>query len=129
MTPSTAGRGGAAARDRAFAVTLEEIEPGCVAVTVAGELDLATVPAFRARLTEAAHARPEGLVVDLLGITFVDSVSIAAIVNMRKRLPETRIAVAVEPGSFATMIFGVAGLDAIVDVFHSRHEAVAHARS
>ena len=120
---------GTEARERAFSATLEDLGSGRLAITVTGELDLATVPLLRERLTEAANARPEGLVIDLLGVTFIDSVSIASIVSTRRRLPDTRIAVTVEPDSFATLIFEVAGLDVIVDVFPSRHEAVAHARS
>jgi anti-sigma B factor antagonist len=128
MTPSSAGRGATEARERTFAATLENLGAGRVAVTVTGELDLATVPVLRKRLAEAANARPEGLVVDLLGVSFIDSISIAAIVNTSRALPDARVAVAVEADSFPMLIFDVAGLDAVVDVFHSRHEAVAHAR-
>lgn len=44
---------------------------GCAVVGAAGEIDLATAPAFCAALLAGAHQSPR-LVVDLSGVTFLD---------------------------------------------------------
>ena len=122
-TPATASRA------REFSATTEDLGDRRFAITVTGELDLATLPRLREQLEGAVEARAAGLAIDLMGITFIDSVAIAAIVNLHRRLPGAPISVAIERESFAQLIFDVAGLDSIVNLVHTRHEAVAHARS
>lgn len=50
-----------------------------------GELDLGTVPPFRAILSEA-QADGEALVVDTTGVTFIDSTGLATLVAARQRM-------------------------------------------
>jgi anti-sigma B factor antagonist len=59
-------------------------EPGYVLVTVKGEVDIATVAKLRERLFEfAASGQP--LIVDLDGVSFIDSAGLAALVGAAKR--------------------------------------------
>lgn len=56
---------------------------GPASVVVTGELDLATVPALRARLDAALALRPAGVHVDLAGCTFVDCSAVDLLLSVR----------------------------------------------
>jgi anti-sigma B factor antagonist len=95
-------------------------------VTVHGELDMLTVPQLREALTEELDAGAKRLVLDLTHVSFIDSVSLAAIVNTRRRMGDDgRLAVVIEEGSYAMLIFEIGGLDSVVELFHARTGAVA----
>lgn len=51
----------------------------CTVVVVAGEVDLASAGELRSALATAAEGRPEQILVDLSGVTFVDSSGLGAI--------------------------------------------------
>jgi anti-sigma B factor antagonist len=65
-----------------FAVTSRPVSPGVVLVEVCGELDLATAPEARAYLDTCLHARPEHLVLDLSGVTFMASHGVNLLVGV-----------------------------------------------
>ena len=95
-------------------------------IAVSGELDVATVPRLRAALTEAAEHGSSRLVVDLSEVSFVDSVSVGAILHAQKRLGlEGRMAVVLAQNSYARVIFDVVGADAVLDVVQTRAQALA----
>ena len=109
-----------------FGVTREPIGPGGVLVTVRGELDMLTVPELRSVLDAVIDGGPRRVVLDLTEVSFIDSVSLAAIVNARRRLGAGgRLGVVIEEGSYAMLIFEIGGLDSIVELFHTRVRAVA----
>ena len=59
-------------------------DPGTL--TVAGELDIATAPALREALLNALRDEgPAGLVVDVSGVTFVDSTGLAVLLMGSRR--------------------------------------------
>lgn len=109
-----------------FSVTTEPMGLKGAVVVVAGELDLLTVPALREELSAVVEGGIRRIVLDLTGVSFIDSVSLAAIVTTRRRLGEDgRIGVVVEEGSYAMLIFEVGGLDSVVELFPTRERAVA----
>jgi anti-sigma B factor antagonist len=55
-------------------------------VTIAGELDVATAPAVRDELERVSSEGATDVVVDLLGVSFVDSVALGILVDGSKRL-------------------------------------------
>jgi anti-sigma B factor antagonist len=72
-------RGAGRAMDQALTIRVRR-EPGYVLVTVAGEIDFATVPGLRARLCAlAADGRP--LVADLDQVSFIDAAGLGALVG------------------------------------------------
>ena len=103
----------------------ETFDPSGLVVTVSGELDVATAPAFRAHLEAAIEAGTDRLVIDLTAITFLDSVALAAIVHSKQRLPAGgRMALAVDPSSYVMLVFQGTGLTQVLDLVETRAQAV-----
>ena len=113
---------------RGIELTEETFGPSGLALTVSGELDIATAPALRDRLETALKEGKHRLVIDLRAIDFLDSVALATIVHARKELPEDgKLALVVEPGSYVMLIFESSGLDKMLDLVDTREQAIAHA--
>ena len=109
-----------------FAVGTEPMGDAGAIVAVCGELDMLTVPRLREELTAVIDGGVRRIVLDLSQVSFIDSVSLAAIVTARRRLGDDgRIGVVLEEGSYAMLIFEIGGLDSIVELFHSRERAVS----
>ena len=95
-------------------------------VSIAGELDIATVP----RLIDALAAEPAAtagaLVVDLAGVTFMDSTGLGELVKLEHALAARagRLAIACPEGP-ARLLLDVTGLTEQLAVFATRAEAEA----
>jgi anti-sigma B factor antagonist len=114
------------ATDSALLLIEEPLEPSGIVLTASGELDIATAPLLRAPLNAAIDAGVRRIIVDLLGLTFLDSVALAALLQIRRRLGhDGRMAVVVAPDSYVRLIFEVAGMPQCVDVVETREQAVA----
>ena len=70
-----------------------------VTVTVAGELDVSTVPAFNKELSELRQNSATTLVLDLSGTTFMDSTGLSAVLvaEMHARMRGQRFKVVAGP--------------------------------
>ncbi len=104
------------------------VEPGdeVTVITVSGELDLATVPAMRGALLGAVDRRARRLVLDLSGVTFIDSVGVGAVLHAKRRLGSAgAVAVVLAPDSYARVIFDVVGADRVVAVSADLPGAIA----
>jgi anti-anti-sigma factor len=56
-----------------------------VAVTVAGELDIATTPDLKSYLHKILLADPGQVVIDLRGVSFIDAAGLGALVTLKER--------------------------------------------
>ncbi len=93
-------------------------------VRLAGELDLHNVAAIRAALTEAATDEKPRVVVDLTLVEFMDSTTLGALVEARKRLSDGTLLLAA-PGLQPRRALTHAGLDRHFTVAESVDEALA----
>ena len=110
----------------AFELVEEPLANGLV-LTVTGELDMATAPDLRARLTGAIEAGATALVVDLRGVKFMDSLGLVAILHARRKLGGAgRLAIVLARDSYPQLVLETAGLPRSLALFESRSEAVAH---
>lgn len=112
-----------------FGVEEQGLEGGVVLLAVAGELDLSTVPALRTALNGALDRGLSRLVIDLARVSFIDSVSVAALVNTQRRLGDGRFALVVPEDSYGMLIFQAGGIETVLPIFETREEAVAHVRA
>ena len=105
----------------------EEPLPGGLALTVSGELDMATAPELRERLGAALDAGVTRIVVDLREVTFVDSVGLAAVLHARSRLlADGRLALVVVPDSYAQLVLEIAGMPRALAIFEDPDAAIEH---
>ncbi len=111
-----------------FAVTQEPLPSG-LAFSVSGELDLATAPDLRERLGAALDSGMTRIVVDLREVTFMDSIGLAAVLHVRKRLlADGRLALVVAPDSYAQLVLEIAGMPRALAIFADREAAIEHVR-
>lgn len=102
-----------------------ETEPWGRVICARGELDIAAVPELRAHLGEAVAAGARRLLLDFDAVTFIDSISLAAIVGAERRMgSEGRLAIATGH-PYVLLILEAGGLDGVVEVFATRDEAEA----
>jgi anti-sigma B factor antagonist len=109
-----------------FSVTDEQIDATTHVVAVRGEVDIFTAPEFKARIHEAIEAGRDLVIVDLSGATFIDSSSLGVLIAAHRRLVQRdgRLVIACDvPAVLNT--FKITGLDAVLEVFTSRDEALA----
>ena len=92
-------------------------------LSLAGELDLANVPALREALRSAVERSPKRLVVDLTDVTFVDSTVLGALVEARSKLGGDAFALAA-PGLEVRRALEISGLDRHFSVHDSVSEAL-----
>jgi anti-sigma B factor antagonist len=98
-------------------------------VVLHGEIDAFTAPTLRDDLHRLAEEMgATNVVVDLAAVTFLDSSALGAFVGLFRRLRERdgslRI---VEPGTTASRIFALTGLDAVFDLYPDREAALSAA--
>ena len=98
-------------------------------VTLRGEIDAFTAPSLRDDLRQLVEETGAlVIVVDLGAVTFLDSSALGALVGVFRRLRERngqlRI---VQPRTAAARIFELTGLDAVLDLYPDREDALSAA--
>ncbi len=83
---------------------------GSLVISVSGELDLATAPELEEVIAGAIQPDEGHMVVDLLGVTFMDSSGIRALVQAKDSRPGTEVTLVVG-GGIVHKLIDVTGLD------------------
>jgi anti-sigma B factor antagonist len=102
--------------------------PGALIVAT-GELDVQSVPELRARIAEAIDSGKTRIVVDLAQVSFIDSLSLSALVGARRKLGDSGRLAIVAVHEYVLLILQATGLEQVLDVFGTREEAVAFVTS
>ena len=107
-----------------FRATVAEVGGRVALVSLSGELDLYAETELRAALASASTLNVTTVVVDTSGVSFMDSTVCGILVSEATRLRrEKRGFVLVSNGSFASRALEVAGIDQIVPVYPTLHDA------
>jgi anti-sigma B factor antagonist len=98
-------------------------------VSIAGELDIATVPRVTAALQDEPVAIAGAVVVDLSGVTFMDSTGLAALMTLQRDVGARggRLVIVCPEGP-ARLVFDVAGVADQLALHWTREEAEAALR-
>jgi anti-sigma B factor antagonist len=111
-----------------FKICAAVLEGDVHVVSVAGELDLHTAGDLHTALDSALAREPRRVVVDLGGVTFLDSTALGALVTAAKRARATGArTVVVTDDPHTTKLFRITAFDRVVDVRRTLSEAVAEA--
>jgi anti-sigma B factor antagonist len=107
-----------------------ETRGGSAVIRPHGELDIATVPSLRAAVIDAIAEGRVDLVVDLAGVTFIDSSGLGALVGALKRAVRAggRLVVTGADSRGVASAFRASGLSRLVAVEPAADAAVAVAR-
>jgi anti-anti-sigma factor len=107
----------------ALKVAVERQDERDTVVTVAGEVDAASVQSLRDRIDTLSAVY---LVLDHTQVRFMDSSGLAALVAVRRRLQSLGGSVAVVCGEGVVLrVLKLTGLDKVLAVFPTREEALA----
>jgi anti-sigma B factor antagonist len=111
----------------AFAVNRRGVDDRVCVVSPDGEIDLATAPALKAALLESLHEGYRDVIVDLSGVSHMDSTGLGVLVAFHRRLDgHGRLAIAAIQRAVLT-IFEITGIGAKFDTFATVDEAIARA--
>jgi anti-sigma B factor antagonist len=98
-----------------------------IVIAPEGELDVASIAAFRDALLRAGTEDGTLVVVDLSSVSFIDSSGLGALVDFHHRLrrDSRRLAVVAPGGTAAALLLNLAGLHGRMSVFPTREAAIA----
>src|SRR5918912_2209053 len=105
--------------------TTAQIGADAYVVSVSGELDIATAGRLGDELGRTAERSARRVIVDLVGLTFIDSVALGVLTEEARRLRAaggTCIVVSQDPRSLR--VFEITGLDRVFRIERSLAEAV-----
>ena len=103
---------------------------GVALVELVGELDVVSVEEFAVRMSDLRGGGGSHVVIDVAGITFIDSSGINALVrSVRSVEARGGTAVIAAPSAVAQRVFAITLLPQIVPVEQDRPTALAMARS
>ncbi len=122
-TPASGSAGG-----RESAVTGVDRRDGAIVLSLAGELDLYNAEEVRGALLDACTDEPEVLVVDLEGVTFIDSTALGVLIEGRSRMSDRSGFRLAAPGLETRRALEVSGLDRHFLVHDTVTEALEAAR-
>jgi anti-sigma B factor antagonist len=98
-----------------FSIADSSDGPRKVVIWVTGDLDADTARAVRARLAQAERHANSDVILDLTGVTFVDSVGLSSIVNGAKAMGAIGQLRVISPPERVEQMFNEAGME---DVFN-----------
>lgn len=105
-------------------ITTAQIGANAFVVSAAGELDLASHEVLDRELVGAIDRGCRRLIVDLTGVTFIDSAAMGALVLNAKRLPVDGGCVVVTDDPRILRVFEITGLDRTFEIERSLAEGV-----
>jgi anti-sigma B factor antagonist len=108
-------------------VTSSRIGADSYAVAVTGELDLHSAPQVQARLDDLLDAGARSVVVDLMGVSFIDSAGLGVLLSASKSLKTSggELVLAADDRRILRVL-EITGLERSIHVEHSLVEAVEH---
>jgi anti-anti-sigma factor len=102
------------------------VDDGVAVVTVTGDVDVATCAALRDSLLQViADENFRGLVVNLAGVSFIDSTGIGVLVGAWRRTKATDGDLALaSPSRQAQSVLDATGLTKVLSIYSTEEEAV-----
>ena len=109
-----------------FRIDAEPVDDTTHVVSVTGEIDLFTAPEFKQRISEPIDAGKARIVVDLSGVSFIDSSSLGVLIGAHKRLKlrDGSLVIVCDDRAIVNT-FKITGLDEVFEIVPTRDDVVA----
>ena len=108
-----------------FSVELVHAGDDVAVIALSGEVDIYSAPQFKETLVSGIDEGARRIIVDLTGVTFIDSTALGVLVSGAKRVrPLNGSLDIVCDDENITRIFEITGLDRIFGIYPSREEAL-----
>jgi len=108
-----------------FAIEDRDVDSDRHVIALAGQVDLFTAPEFKERIAQAVEKGKTRLVIDLTGVTFMDSTALGVLVGALRRVRPLDGAIAVvATDSKIRALFDLTGLDTTFPLHDSLDEAL-----
>jgi anti-sigma B factor antagonist len=112
-----------------ISVSERQPDPQTAVIAVDGELDLSTAPRLKWPLLDSMKAGRTRLLLDLSGVTFIDSTALSVLVAAHRKLPAGARMALVCTNPNVLRIFSVAGIEDSFAIFATADAALAHLRA
>jgi anti-sigma B factor antagonist len=108
-----------------FSVSSERHGDGLGVIVLVGEVDIYTAPRFKECMLELLDEGVEKLLVDLSGVTFIDSTALGVLIGGLRRVHDAEGAMALVVATSAVeRVLTITGLDRVFKICASRAAAV-----
>jgi len=108
-----------------FSVSSERQDDDLGVISLSGEVDIFTAPQFKESLVELLDSGVRRLLVDLSGVTFIDSTALGVLIGGVRRVNgfggTMTIVVATRP---VERVLSVTGLDRVLSMYPTRADAL-----
>ena len=105
-----------------FSIADSSDSPRKVVIWVTGELDSDTARAVRARLAQAQRHANSDVILDLTGVTMVDSAALTSVVNGAKAMNDVGHLRVISPPEQVEQVFNEAGLAEVFELTPDRRD-------
>src|SRR4051794_9985940 len=102
--------------DEPILAVTDEILDGARVLRCVGEIDVASAPGLRARIADLQVEGPPRLVIDLTGVTFIDSLGLGALIGAHKRARVLQGALVIVPSDAASRVLAATALDRVFEI-------------
>ena len=122
--PLSSGESGDPEEGQILTVRIESAGTSASVVSLAGELDLSTIPRVERQLFDQLRSHA-AIVVDLTHVNFIDSSGIALLIQAFRTTDDTGILnTVIAEGSQVERVFRLAGIDRALPLFTQRARAL-----
>jgi anti-sigma B factor antagonist len=104
-------------------------QDGIAVLTVSGEIDLATVPAFQAAIADALSHEPTALIVDLSAVEFLASAGLQALVATQETVSKDADFAVVADSPATSRPIQLTGLEEVLSLHQTMAAAIATVRA
>ncbi len=112
-----------------FEMTDENLDDHTVVVNVRGEIHVTTAPEFSRRLNDVIASGKTLLLLDLLGVDFIDSTGLSVLLNGLRSVTRADGRMAIAAANPTVLrLFEITKLDSTFDIHPTRDEALASVR-
>ena len=112
-----------------FELTEEHLDERNVVLRVVGEIHATTAPQFSERLNAAISEGRRGVVLDLMGVEFIDSTGLSVLLNGLRRVTRVRGSMVIACANPTVLrLFEITKLDSTFDIVADCDEAIARVR-